>query len=289
MTQKRYMSIVRHGKSGTHHTIEGNPNIVILEKLDGANASFKRVDGEIICFSRNNQLGEGNTLRGFSNWVKENVNIEDLIEGYIYFGEWLVRHKLDYGENEGKFYLFDVYSEVDEKYLNFHAVYSFASDLSIPLVPVFYDGEFQSLDHIKSFVGKSVLGAIGEGVVVKNYDYEYQGSQIFTKFVSDEFAELKAVPKHKVLNKVDSVEEFVEKTASKARVSKLIHKLVDEGLLKEDYSIEDMGLILKGLSSKVYEDAIEEELDELLMVIRKRFNRKVPSVVKEVLAEEGRA
>ena len=289
MEMKKYMDIVRHGKSGTHLTIEGNPRIIIQEKLDGANASFKRVGDQVLCFSRNTQLDEHNTLRGFYTWVQENIKPESLVEGGIYYGEWLVKHKLDYGENANKFYLFDIYDEETGRYINFNLVKSQAKQLNLNLVPVFYQGQFQSIEHIQSFVGKSQLGEIGEGVVVKNVNYEDKyGRQVFTKFVSDKFTEMTQAKKHTVKSQSDPLNEFVDNTVNKARVSKIIHKLVDEGKLNEDYAIENMGQILKESGSRVFEDVIKEELDELLKVVRGKIGRKLPTIVKEVLAEEGR-
>jgi hypothetical protein len=194
---KKYMDVVRHGKTFTQLTLEGNPQIVIQEKLDGANASFKREGDKVICFSRNTQLDEHNTLRGFYNWVQENVDVNKLEEGIIYFGEWLVKHKLSYGDNENKFYLFDVYN--NSEYESFPIVKLEASRLGLNLIPIFYQGNFQSIEHIQSFVGKSMLGEIGEGVVVKNVFYkDKHGNQLFTKFVSDEFAEKAQIKKHTV-------------------------------------------------------------------------------------------
>lgn len=287
---KKYQDIVRHGKSGTHLTLEGNPQIIIQEKLDGANASFKYENGQLKCFSRNTELDESNTLRGFTVWAKDHfIDHEGLAENYIFFGEWLVRHKLSYGENENKFYLFDIYDIEKEEYLPFIKVESAAEELGLNLVPVFYEGEFQSIEHIQSFVGKSNLGEIGEGVVVKNTSYKNKyGTQQFTKFVSDQFAEMAKTKKHNISKPKDELQEFVNSTVNKARVSKIIHKLVDEGLLKEDYAIEDMGLILKNTGTRVFEDVIKEELDELMKTLKSKIGRKVPTVVKEVLAEEGR-
>lgn len=286
---KKYMDIVRHGKTGTHLTIEGNPHIIIQEKLDGANASFKREGDKVLCFSRNTQLDESNTLRGFYNWVQENIKAESLAEDGIYYGEWLVRHKLDYGENENKFYLFDIYDEETERYIPFNLVKAQSETLNLNLVPVFYKGKFESIEHIQSYVGKSKLGEIGEGVVVKNVNYENKyGQQQFTKFVSDQFAEMAKTKKHKISPQKDDLQEFVNSTVNKARVSKIVHKLVDEGLLKEDYAIEDMGTILKNTGSIVFDDVVKEELDELLKLVKSKIGRKLPTIVKEVLAEEGR-
>jgi hypothetical protein len=285
---KKYMDIVRHGKSGTHLTIEGNPIITITEKIDGANASFKREGDKVLAFSRNTQLDEENNLRGFYQWVQQNINPGDLVESGTYFGEWTAKHKLDYGENHNKFYLFDIYDEETERYIPFNLVKAQSKKLDINLVPVFYEGQFQSLEHIQSFVGKSHLGEIGEGVVVKNVNYENKyGHQQFTKFVSDSFAEMTKVKKQ-VINTSDPLTDFVNSTVNKARVSKIIHKLVDEGLLQEDYAIEDMGSILKNAGTKVFEDVVKEELDELLKTVKSKIGKKLPLIVKEVLVEENR-
>jgi RNA ligase len=283
---KKYSKIVRYGKQATQNTLENNPNIVIMEKLDGANASFKVENGEILAFSRNNQLGEGDGLRGFYEWT-QTLDPESLVEGGIYFGEWLVKHKLDYGENMNQFYLFDIYDEETERYIDFNKVRAEAEILDLNTVPVFYQGEFKSLEHIQSFVGKSMLGEIGEGVVVKNYLYEDKhGDQLFTKFVSDEFAEKQQVKKHRVSPSKDLLDDFVGTYLTEARVNKILHKMVDENILEEDFDVTDMGTILKNAGSRIYEDIVSEEIDELLKHVKAKIGKKLPVVVKQVIANK---
>lgn len=285
---KKYMKILRHGKGNTHLTIEPGSHITVLEKLDGANASFKLEDGVIKAFSRNNELDENNTLHGFYNWT-QSLDKSKLLTGVIYFGEWLVKHKLDYGENANQFYLFDIYNTYTEEYVSFSIVKNEARYLNVNLVPVFYEGEFVSYEHLQSFVGKSQLGQVGEGIVVKNYSYkDKHGVQHFTKIVSDAFAEVKQVKKQRIAPRTDLLDEFVGMNLTPARVSKTLHKLVDEGVLKKDFDITDMGIILKNIGQRLYQDIIEEELDELLVQVKKKVGHKVPKVVKSVLAEEGR-
>lgn len=281
---KKYSKIVRHGKKGTHLTIEGNPQVVIMEKLDGANASFAAENGNLKCFSRNTELDEENTLRGFVGWANSMVDPDDLNENYIYFGEWLVRHKLDYGDNEKNFYLFDIYDTKNKRYLDFEIVEEEAVILNLNLAPVFYKGEFQSLDHVNSFVGKSKLGEVGEGVVLKNYSYEDKhGTQVFTKIVSDEFAEKAKTKKQKLPQQSNELDDFVNTYLTKARVEKMISKLVDEGTLEEDYDVTDMGVILKNSAGRIAEDVIEEELDSLVKLVKKKIGKKYPSMVKEIV------
>ena len=60
---KKYDSIPRYGKQGTRDIL--GTEVVVMEKLDGANASFGIIGGELKMFSRNQELNEYNTLRGF--------------------------------------------------------------------------------------------------------------------------------------------------------------------------------------------------------------------------------
>ncbi|MBM7598261.1 hypothetical protein JOC34_000618 [Virgibacillus halotolerans] len=283
---KKYSKIVRHGKSSTHLTIEGNPEIVVMEKFDGANASFKLEDGTVKSFSRNKELDENDNLRGFREWVQDNVETNRILSEYIYYGEWLVRHKLDYGDNERQFYLFDIYDERSEEYLPIHVIKAESKRLGLNLAPVFYEGEFQSLDHINSFVGESKLGDIGEGVVVKNYNYKDKfGDQVFTKIVSDQFAEKAQTKKQKLPQNTNELDDFVDTYLTKPRVEKMLHKLVDEGILDEEYDISDTGVILKNSGSRIIDDILEEESDSLIKIVKKKIGKKYPSVVKEVILE----
>lgn len=282
---EKYMKIIRHGKGGTQETLQPGAQITIMEKLDGANASFKVENGKILAFSRNNQLDEHNGLRGFYQWT-QTLDPNSLVEKAIYFGEWLVKHKLDYGENMNQFYLFDIYDEDTQHYINFNLVEKEAKRLGLNLVPVFYNGEFQSLEHVLSFVGKSELGKVGEGIVVKNYLFEANrnGEQQFTKIVSDEFAEVQQVKKQRVAPTNGLIDEFINTNLTKARVEKILHKLVDEGILEQGYDVTDMGTILKNAGTRVFDDIIEEELDTLLKHVKGKIGKKLPVVVKEVLS-----
>lgn len=285
---KKYQSIKRYGARDTQYALYEGADIVIQEKLDGANASFRlNTEGEVEAFSRNGQLDSENNLRGFYEWT-QTLCKDFLVEGYRYFGEYTAKHKLDYGNNRNKFYLFDVYDENKEEYLDFSVVRQEANLIGLNLIPVFYEGKFQSVEHIQSFIGKSVLGEVGEGVVVKNVLYRDQfGNQQFSKFVSDAFAEAQNVKKHTIRR--DPLTIFLEATLTEARVSKHIHKLVDEGKIREDFAVEDMGEILRALGSTVYDDLIQEEQAELMKVVKKMVGKEVPTIVKKILTSEGRA
>lgn len=290
--QKKYKSIERYGKSGNEINVRGN--IVIWEKLDGANASFQRVGDKVLAFSHRNFLdgSKDKQLGGFYGWVQENIKAEDLVEGYVYFGEWTNLHKVNYGENLKKFFFFDLYDTEKERYLDMGHIRTEAGHLGLTLAPIFYEGEYVSEDHTQSFVGKSMLApdGKGEGIVVKNYkNLDRFGNQSFLKIVTKEFQETNGAKVREMIAKPDPLTMFINDTVTEARIEKMLHKLVDEGKLKEDYAIEDMGEILRALGSSVYEDVIKEEADTLAKLVKGRIGRAVPNVVKAVLVNTGRA
>jgi hypothetical protein len=300
---KKYTDIVRYGKSQTNGVIKEGDYISITEKIDGANASFC-VDNDnelgVSCYSRNTPLSEDNTLRGFYGFVKDKINpIKDKLNpNYRYFGEWLVSHKVQYKQEAyNKFYLFSIWDEENRMYLSDDIVKSEADKLGLETVTYFYKGKYISFEHLMSFVGKSDMTLepnTGEGVVVKNVNYiDNFGNQVFVKLVSEKFAEVQKQKLPKNPN-VDVQEiQLVKSVLTKARIDKLIHKLVDEGLLEETYGIEDMGTILRQLGTRVYDDIIKEESDLFkdyeVDSIKRIIGKNTSTVVKEVLKEQGRS
>ena len=299
---KKYTDIIRYGKSSTEDVLHKGDHISITEKIDGANASF-RTDYEnelgISCYSRNTLLSEDNRLSGYYDWILNNiVPIKDkLNENYIYYGEWLCSHKVKYQEKYYKnFYMFSIWDIENEEYLSDDIVKSEALRLGLTTTNYFYEGEFISFEHLMPFVGKSDITLepdSGEGIVVKNVNYKDRyGNQMFVKLVSEKFAEVQKqkLPKNPKVN--DELTNLVKTVLTKPRVEKLLYKLVDEGLLKEDYAIEDMGLILKTLGSKVYDDIMKEESDIFVNFdedkIKRVCGKNTPNIVKQILKEQGR-
>ena len=286
---KKYHSLINGNKKRfADQVLKPGAPIVIEEKIDGANASFKLENGELLAFSRNTQLDAENNLRGFYQWVQEVIDKTLLREGVTYYGEWTAPHKMNYGENHHKFYLFDALSE-EGVFADRDMIEHLANRFGIEVAPLFYRGEYVSQEQINSYIGKSSIGEVGEGVVIKVDDEEHGDERIVLKFVSDYFKESKFVAKKNPTNSGCALTDFVDATLTDARVSKMLHKLVDEGKLEEDYSIQDMGVILKNLGGSLFEDIIKEEMDELLGLLKKRVGRKVPVAVKNVLVAEGRA
>ena len=275
---KKYDSIPRYGKQGTRDIL--GTEVVVMEKLDGANASFGIIDGELKMFSRNQELNEHNTLRGFYDWVKLNVDTSKLIINTIYFGEWLVPHSVQYKkEAQHKFYLFDIYHSDVNEYLSSKIVQSQAKFIGLETPRVLFEGELQDVSELQQYVGLSELTEIpntGEGIVVKDYE-----GQQFVKIVSDKFKETKSI-KQPSLDRTD-IGTLIDSVLTPQRVEKLIHKKIDLGLLPTELDITDTGNVLKALSSDVVNDIFEEEMHIFLDMLRKKISEKTPIVVRELL------
>ena len=277
---KKYDSIPRYGKQGTRDIL--GTEVVVMEKLDGANASFGIIGGELKMFSRNQELNEHNTLRGFYDWVRQNVDPRKLFVSTIYFGEWLVPHTVQYKkEVQNEFYLFDIYDVKTDTYLDWNLTVQAAIHLGIRTPEVFFRGELHSMTDVDKYLGQSELTEIpntGEGIVVKDYE-----GQQFVKIVSDKFKETKYT-KQPSLDRTD-IGALIDSVLTPQRVEKLIHKKIDLGLLPTELDVTDTGNVLKALSSDVVNDIFEEEMHIFLDMLRKKISKKTPIVVRELLEQ----
>lgn len=298
MEQRKYTSIVRMGHRDTVGVVKEGDYITVYEKLDGANASFTldtEEPAEVVAYSRNTRLSADNTLRGFYNFARS-IEPAALIPDVIYYGEWLVKHKVDYGDKAGTFYLFDIYDVVEDSYAPTDFVLAEAARLGLAIAPILYAGPYVSYEHLQSFVGRSALAVsadAGEGIVVKNVSYRDQyGKQTFMKLVSDGFREMQPQKAPRDPNAPETAETaFVKTYLTEARVDKLLRKLVDEAIIPETFGLEDMGVILRELGGRVYDDLLKEESAELPegydeKGVRKAIGKVLPGFVREIINGE---
>lgn len=281
--QKKYDSILRNGHPDLENIIHPDDCVVVMEKLDGANASFMVDENQQLrVFSRNMELDETETLRGFYEWVHQNINPLHVDKNYVYFGEWLVKHKLRYGENENQFYLFDIYHKKEGKYESIDKLIKESRYLNIPIAPIFYIGPFKNESFMKQFVGKSVLGEHGEGIVVKKQN----GQLPFMKMVGEHFTEVK--PQKELKPSTDAEAMYIQTFLTKARVEKELYKLIDEKIIPEKLHIEYMQTILSHLVKRVHDDILKEEKPPTNFNIKasqKLCGKWIPSMVKEIIDE----
>ena len=269
--------------------------LVVQEKLDGSNASFTVDNGELQCFSRRKKLKQGETLNGFYNWVHENIEewMFDFLEGHIIFGEWLVKHKIQYKEEYYKeFYVFDVYDKSTERYLPHDDMVSVAEKLGLKRVKTLLLAEpeyFHNLKtkYIQDIVGKSdmtVKPNTGEGIVIKYLDGKSEYEDYY-KIVSNEFKEFN---RQKMKTEVKNNDSVADYAITRPRMEKMIFRAIEEGRLSEDnMELENFGLIIKEVGQDFVDDIMEEEKDNMLKIIEKQIKKKMPHILREILQEKG--
>lgn len=256
-------------------------HITITEKIDGANASIVvNEDGTLTACSRRNELNQNNTLQGFYDFVQTldaSIVSAALTSHYILFGEWLVKHTIRYPENKMKqFYVFDVYDTETEQYMPWDFTKQIAEFIGLKTVPLFYDGPFISWEHIYSFVGKTEMGGepTGEGVVIKSQDRldnKFSGTPEYVKIVAKEFSEVhqskpqKEIDPAKVAAK-QAAEDLAATIVTARRVEKSIQKLVEDGIVPEDWDEKSLGVIAKHLPRAVYNDCVKEEPETVAQI-----------------------
>lgn len=279
--------------------VEDNHNYLANGILvHNSNASFAVINGKLKCWSRRHELGVSDTLGGFYTWAKQNLNVDKLLEGVVYFGEWTNPHKVRYENYTKQFFLYDIYNTHLEEYVSFSMVRDEAKRLNLQLVPVFFEGEFESFEQLNSYVGRTDLGGklgdieTGEGIVVKNVSYrDRYGKQLFVKLVTEQFAEVQKQRPPKDPKREISPEELkVRECTTIPRVEKQIFIMIEDGLLDPNWGIEDMGKILKHIHPLVAEDIIKEEMQEDDVTIKdiQRFMAKVlPFTIKEIIKNKS--
>lgn len=258
MQFKQYKKIHRLGAPENTGILLGT--CYIQEKIDGANTSIYIGDDKICTASRNQPVEEG--FNGFVEYVKEHPGINQVMTEhpeYRLYGEWLVRHSLSYNEQAYRqFYLFDVM--VDDEFLPLEAVYEIAEKYQILMATLFAKLENPDELMIKEYVGKTVLGDKGEGVVIKNFDFVNSfGERVYAKMTTEDFKELNSLTFGGNNKHAESYWEMylVNKYVSLPRVRKIMHKLeplIEGGLGKKD---------TPRIANTVYHDIITEEAWEI--------------------------
>ncbi len=294
---KHYVDIERarfinEGLTKTNiNAFEIGDHINVSIKIDGANSSFLYEDGKLKAFSRKNELDMNNNLRGFWNWVQtlDSNQFADL-NNKICFGEWLIPHTIKYNQDSyNQFYMFDLYDTETETWLPQTDVEAFAKNHGLNYVMSVYDGEFISWEHIMQFLNvKTPYGDVNEGVVIKNQTKLNDKSNrfpVYLKIVNAQFKETQ-LKNHvkKVLDPNDEIEraeaaEHANELITEARVRKEIGKMIDEGLLPELLTGEDMAVIARNLPKRIYYDIDKEDHDTLIAYDNQYLGKAIGNVV----------
>lgn len=265
---KPYPKIHRLGKD----EVEGilNYDLIVQEKVDGANISIFQLDGKLRCGTRTRMLPEDESFRGFQEAVQSNLNLAMYFSrnpNHILYGEWLVKHTITYpDEAYQKIYLFDIYDTINDNWLPQEDVRAEAEFLGLEYPHIFTTGKLTE-EQIKEFVGKSAIAPAGEGVVLKAEEYTNQfGDHVYAKVVHQKFKEANAIVFGGNNKHSDTYWEMyvVNKYCTTGRVQKIMQKIQSQ--TEERLDMQHTSRV----ANTCYHDMITEEIWEIA--------KKVPAI-----------
>jgi hypothetical protein len=273
--------------------------IVIEEKVDGANFRFMIKDGKVIFGSRTQELNEDKEHKFQKNFNacitlildafdKLDADTKKHSEGKIFYGENMVKHSISYDwEHTPRFLGFDIYDIQSGKFLrqknktNLFAAWNLSV---VPLINICMVKDIGTINDdlvpVSKYISPSAADTKAEGVVFKNYE-----KQIFAKYVREKFKEKnrEVFGGNKKYAKTDD-EYFSLLYCTNARIDKCVFKLLDQGKV--------LGMELMGdLLNSVYTDIWEENWREIAyskksvdtLQLKKLISKRCLEVLKQTL------
>lgn len=241
----------------------------VFPKIDGTNSSAWLKDGKVCAGSRNRELSLEKDNAGFYAAVLKNEKIKAYLEKHPthrLYGEWLVPHSLKTYRDDAwrHFYVFDVCVDADNsdgvEYLPYEVykpmVEEFDLDYLAP-IRIVKNGNYEAFIRIldeNNFLIKDGSG-VGEGVVIKNYDFTNQyGRKTWAKIVTSEFRE----KHHKEMGAPVTENKMVEESVVDTFVT---HAFVEKEYAKIE--LENNGWrsqYIPQLLGRVYHELVCEEI-----------------------------
>ena len=195
----------------------------VFPKIDGTNGQVWHDDTGFHFGSRTRELSLDKDNAGFMAATLENKPVLELakqLSGWRIFGEWLVPHSLkDYKpEAWRKFYIFDIYDTVNERYVDYSAWSPLAHKLGVDYIAPMkiiknpsIENLLAELENNKYLLPDGYTGK-GEGIVIKNYNYKNRfGRQTWAKIVTADFKSKHA----KEMGAPRLANEFIEEKIAK--------------------------------------------------------------------------
>ena len=236
----KYQHIERLGTLETQGIENGM--CYVFPKIDGTNSQLwlncDTFGTKLMAGSRNRQLELNNDNAGFYNWACEQDNIFEFFKKYPnlrLYGEWLVPHSLKtYNESAWrKFYVFDVMDGY--RYLPYEEYAALLEPFGIEYIPPLCKVENPTYEHLIAQLEKNGYliedgKGIGEGIVIKNYDYKNKfGRVTWAKIVSNEFKAKHAKWQITEIKEAKVIEqEICGKFVTKSLIEKEYAKIVTE-------------------------------------------------------------
>lgn len=298
MEFRKYQHIERFGTDEVMG-IEMGMNYV-FPKIDGTNASVWLNNDCIKGGSRTRELSLDSDNAGFFAWASQQLNIFEYLQKHPthrLFGEWLVPHSLKTYRADAwrKFYVFDVCIDIDAEtmeYLPYETYRPLLNEFGIEYIPplaIVKGGSYENF--IKCIEKNGFLiedgKGVGEGIVIKNYDYHNKyGRQTWAKIVTNEFKEKHHKEMGAPIIEVEKMveEKIVDDFCTESFVEKEFAKIVTE---KDGWKSQYIPMLL----GKVFYSLVSEEIWNIVSKYKnpsinfKTLNMLVTRKIKQVKAD----
>jgi hypothetical protein len=268
---RKYMHVERLGTDEVDGIEFGE--CYVFPKIDGTCSSIWLDSyGYIKAGSRRRELTLDNDNAGFYQHVLSNDKYKKLLQEYpnwILYGEFLVPHTLKTYRDDAwrKFYVFDVWDSLSEKYVHYNEYVDVMGEYSIECVPAIAvtlnpkTETFLSILEKNTFLIKQDNG-FGEGIVIKNYSFKNKyGRTVWAKIVTSEFKDkhVREMGTPKVCSKRVTEEDIVDKYVTGSFIDKEFNKIVTErGGWKSQYISQLLGRCYHALVTEEIWNIVKE-------------------------------
>lgn len=310
MEYKSYQHIEKIGREDCEGVLNGT--VYVQPKIDGTNSCvWFGADGNIHAGSRSRELTLEKDNAKFYETIRSNVGLKLYLTAYperIIYGEWLVPHTLKSYMPDAwkKFYIFDVYDTDNYRYLPYEEYEPELAEFiinepNVEIIPVLKKLENPTMEDLTKCLNENHYlmiddKTIGEGIVLKNYDYKNKyGRTIWGKIVAEEFfgTKEKLRSKNHEAKQSDEFEEaiankYITEPVIRKEFAKVMNEVAPDGAINRENHGKIVGMTLNA----VYDSFLREDLVD---VVKKNKRCKIDFVamkkhsdkrVKEVLGEE---
>ena len=297
MDYKKYQHIEKLGTSEVEGILTGQ--VHLFYKIDGTNACvFLKEDNTLGFGSRNRELSIDNDNAKFMNTLyhsSDGIKLKMYLTKYpnrIVYGEWLIpvtikRYKKDAWKH---FYIFDIFDTETNRYIPFDEYRIDLDTLDLKYIPEIVTLNNPTEEEVRSYLNKTgdflVTEGLGEGIVIKNYDFVNRyGRTTWAKVLTEDFLATKH--RTRTSNHENKLEHDIE------------HRIVTTFLTPEFVSKEHSKLIeLRGewnskmifeLLNRVFNEFWKDNWELILKKFKyptidfKTLKRLIDNYVKETL------
>lgn len=158
-------------EEGNKLFLSGKHDVVIEEKVDGANIGFSIAeDGHVLAQNRSHFVNSSThpQFKHIDEWISKHIEeLYDICKGpqqFVLFGEWLfARHSVEYNALPDVFIAFDIYDVKADKFLSRKDFHARMKNTSFAVVPTLATKPLKSRDDVREML--EMQSSFGDGKI----------------------------------------------------------------------------------------------------------------------------